>query len=46
MCQLVTTTVIPRGDDPPYPPVSAWSGLIAKTAIISGPPKRTKTAND
>ena len=34
-------TVIPRGDDPPYPPMSEQPGLIAKTAIVSGPPART-----
>jgi hypothetical protein len=33
--------VVPRGDDPPYPPMSARPGLIAKTAIVSGPPART-----
>jgi hypothetical protein len=37
-------TVITRGDDPPYPPMSAPSGLIAKTAIVSGPPERTRTS--
>jgi polar amino acid transport system substrate-binding protein len=31
-------TVISRRDDPPYPPMSARAGLIAKTAIASGPP--------
>jgi excinuclease ABC subunit C len=30
-----------RGDDPPYPPMSARPGLIAKDAIISGPSART-----
>ena len=35
--------MISRGDDPPYPPMSAHAGLIAKTAIVSGPPARTKT---
>jgi hypothetical protein len=34
-------TVIPRGDDPPYPPMSVRAGLIAKAAIVSGPPART-----
>jgi phosphoribosylaminoimidazolecarboxamide formyltransferase / IMP cyclohydrolase len=33
--------VTPRGDDPPYPPMSARPGLIAKTAIVSGPAART-----
>jgi len=36
--------VITRGDDPPYPPVCARAGLIAKTAIASGPPARTVTS--
>ena len=26
----------------PYPPMSALAGLIAKTAIVSGPPARTR----
>jgi ribosome maturation factor RimP len=39
--ELDDFTVIPRGDDPPYPPVSVRAGLIAKTAIVSGPPGRT-----
>ena len=30
-----------RGDDPPYPPMSARPGLIAKIAIVSGLPART-----
>jgi hypothetical protein len=34
-------TVIPRGDDPRYPPMSVRAGLIAKTAIVSGLPART-----
>ena len=29
--------IIPRGDDPPYPRPSGRAGLIAKTAIVSGP---------
>ena len=33
-----------RGDDPPYPPMSVRAGLIAKTAIVSGPPAPTKNA--
>jgi error-prone DNA polymerase len=33
--------VIPRGDDPPYPPMSPRAGLIAKSAIVSGPPAAT-----
>jgi hypothetical protein len=36
------STAIFRGDDPPYPPMSVLAGLIAKTAILSGPPARTK----
>ena len=36
--------MITRGDDPPYPPMSAPSGLIAKTAIVSGPSARTRAA--
>jgi acyl-CoA synthetase (NDP forming)/GNAT superfamily N-acetyltransferase len=32
---------ISRGDDPPYPPVSAPPGLIAETAIVSGPAEPT-----
>jgi hypothetical protein len=31
----------PPGSDPPYPPMSARPGLIAKIAILSGPPART-----
>jgi len=31
-----------RGDDPPYPPMLVRAGLIAKTAIVSGPPAPTK----
>ena len=34
----------PPGDDPPYPPMSAQPGLIAKTAIVSGPAAPTKCA--
>ena len=33
--------VVSRGGDPPYPPMSAQAGLIAKSAIVSGPPART-----
>ena len=33
--------VTSRGDDPPYPPMSAQPGLIAKGAIVSGPPAPT-----
>jgi Protein of unknown function (DUF3017) len=29
-------TVIPRGDDPPYPPMPGRSGPTAETAIVSG----------
>ena len=29
--------LVPRGGDPPYPPMSARAGPIAKTAILSGP---------
>jgi regulator of protease activity HflC (stomatin/prohibitin superfamily) len=32
------------GGDPPYPPMSVRAGLIAKSAIVSGPPARTKAA--
>ena len=32
---------ISRGDDPPYPALSARPGLIAKAAVVSGPPART-----
>jgi len=39
--ELARRTVIFRGSDPPYPPMSARAGLIAKTAIVSGPPART-----
>ena len=39
--ELDDFTVVPRGDAPPYPPVSDHAGLIAKTAIASGPPGRT-----
>jgi hypothetical protein len=38
--------VIIRGDDPPYPPMSGAAALIAKTAIVSGPPRRTRAAAD
>jgi hypothetical protein len=34
--------VTSRGDDPPYPPVSSPSGLIAKTATVSGPTVTTE----
>jgi excinuclease ABC subunit C len=34
-------TVVSRGDDPPYPPMSAQTGLIAESAIVSGPSERT-----
>jgi methylmalonyl-CoA mutase C-terminal domain/subunit len=37
-------TAIPRGDDPPYPPMSERAGLIAKTAIVSGPPAPTESS--
>src|SRR5882762_10053454 len=30
-------TVVPLGDDPRYPPVSASAGLAARTAIVAGP---------
>jgi formamidopyrimidine-DNA glycosylase len=33
--------VTSRGDDPPYPPMSAQPGLIAEGAIASGPPAPT-----
>jgi simple sugar transport system ATP-binding protein len=37
-------TASSRGDDPPYPPMSVRPGLIAKTAIVSGPPAPTKSS--
>jgi fatty-acyl-CoA synthase len=37
-------SVISRGGDPPYPPMSARPGPIAKTATISGPAARTRPA--
>ena len=39
--RLLRCAVPPRGDDPPYPPMSTQPGLIAKTAIVSGPSART-----
>jgi hypothetical protein len=36
------SAVITRGSDPPYPPMSVRAGLIARTAIVSGLPARTK----
>src|SRR6185437_13627479 len=33
---MSSASVFPRGDDPPYPPMSFPAGLIAKTAIVSG----------
>jgi hypothetical protein len=39
-------TVIARGDDPPYPPMSARCGLIAKSAIVSGRPARTSAPGE
>jgi excinuclease ABC subunit C len=33
--------LIPRGDDSPYPPMSARPGPIAKTATLSGPDAQT-----
>jgi 2-oxoacid:acceptor oxidoreductase delta subunit (pyruvate/2-ketoisovalerate family) len=41
---ILAELVIPRGDDPPYPPMSARPGLIAKSAIVSGPSARTTPA--
>jgi len=38
-------TVISRGGDPPYPPMLVTAGLIAKTAILSGPPSPTKSVS-
>jgi methylmalonyl-CoA mutase, C-terminal domain len=38
--------VIPRGDDPPYPPMSVRPGPNAKTAILSGPAARTEVSGD
>jgi RNA polymerase sigma-B factor len=40
--RLLDIAVVSRGDDPPYPPMCARADLIAKTAILSGPPARTK----
>jgi regulator of RNase E activity RraA/2-keto-4-pentenoate hydratase/2-oxohepta-3-ene-1,7-dioic acid hydratase in catechol pathway len=37
----VTAAAVSRGDDPSYPPMSVRAGLIAETAIVSGPPART-----
>jgi predicted ATPase/DNA-binding NarL/FixJ family response regulator len=34
--------VVSREGDPPYPPVSVRAGLIAKNAIVSGPPAPTE----
>jgi hypothetical protein len=39
-----TRAVVPRRDDPPYPPMPAQPGLIAKTATVSGPTAQTKCA--
>jgi hypothetical protein len=39
-------TAVPRGDDPPYPSVSARPGPIAKTATVSDPSARTEAAAD
>ena len=39
-------TAVSRGDDPPCPPVSAPSGLIAETAVASGPTAPTKVPLD
>jgi simple sugar transport system ATP-binding protein len=41
---LAASTVVSRGDDPPYPPMSARPGLIAKTATVSGPPAPTESS--
>ncbi len=38
--------VVSRGGDPPYPPMSARPGLIAKTATVSGPPARTNVPRE
>ena len=38
---LVDLAVVSRGDDPPYPPMSAPTDLIAKGATVSGPPAPT-----
>jgi superfamily I DNA/RNA helicase/RecB family exonuclease len=34
---------IPRGDDPPYPPLSRPAGPMAKTVIVPDPPYGTKS---
>jgi aldehyde dehydrogenase (NAD+)/betaine-aldehyde dehydrogenase len=44
--KTIVVQLLARGDDPPYPPVSARPGLIAKTAIVSGPPTRTESPGD
>ena len=40
----MTSTVAPRGDDPPYPPVTVHADLIAKAATVSGPHARSVPA--
>jgi hypothetical protein len=40
----VAFTVVSRGDDPPYPPMSPRAALIAKNAIVSGPSARTNAS--
>jgi NAD+ diphosphatase len=35
------SAVLPRGDDPPYPPMSRPTGPMAKSAIVSDPPAAT-----
>jgi hypothetical protein len=37
-------TVVSRGDDPPYPPMSGLARPMAKTAIISGTQAQTRAA--
>ena len=39
---IIAVQLSSGGGDPPYPPMSASAGLIAKGAILSGPPTRTK----
>ena len=39
-------TVVFRGDDPPYPPVSWLARPMAKTAIVSDAQARTQAAGN
>jgi molybdopterin-binding protein len=42
---IVAVLLSPGGGDPPYPPMSTRPSLTAKSAIVSGPPARTKAAD-